>query len=306
MMIGFRRKLSSCFWLDTEPGNPLLNVIPKVTVRERSNARRQRDKILAIGLDACDLSLIQSRAAQLPVLAKLLEAKFFCQPAAPKALTGSVWPSFYTGSHPGHHGIYQHIVWDAQTMGLRLIGPDWCGFRPFWADLEDRGRNVVVLDVPYTFPVFLKRGVEISDWGTHGQTRPLAANRADVREFLREFGASPIGRETPVRKTPAQLDNIHKMLLQGVDRKRDLILALMKRFDWDVFIATFGELHRGGHLFYDESDVLDGSLETPLLEIYRKIDRALAYIFETLDLQRTTVIFFSVHGMMRDFGQITL
>ena len=132
-------------------------------------------------------------------------------------------------------------------MGLRLIGPDWCAFRPFWADLEDRGRNVVVLDVPYTFPVFLKRGVEISDWGTHGQTRPLAANRADVREFLRKFGPSPIGRETPVKKTPAQLDAIHKSFSKSVDRKRDLILALMKRFDWDVFIATFGELHRGGH-----------------------------------------------------------
>ena len=262
-----------------------------------------RDKVLAIGLDACDLSLIQSRRTQLPVLARLTEAEFFCESAAPKALTGSVWPTFYTGSYPGHHGIYQHLVWDAQKMGLRLIGPDWCAFRPFWADLEDRGRNVIVLDVPYTFPVFLKRGVEISDWGTHGQTRPLAANRADVREFLRKFGASPIGRETPVRKTPAQLDTIHKTLLQSVDRKRDLILALMKRFDWDVFIATFGELHRGGHLFYDESDALDGSLETPLPEIYRKIDRALAHIFESLDLQRTTVIFFSVHGMMRDFGQ---
>jgi hypothetical protein len=161
----------------------------------------------------------------------------------------------------------------------------------------------VVLDVPYTFPVFLKHGVEISDWGTHGQTRPLATNRPDVRQFLRKFGPSPIGRETPVRKTPAQLHNIHKTLLRSVDRKCDLMLALMKRFDWDVFIATFGELHRGGHLFYNESDALEGSPETPLLEIYRKIDRGLAHICEAIDLQRTTVIFFSVHGMMRDFGQ---
>jgi len=121
---------------------------------------RAADNVLAIGLDACDLSFIHSRKARLPLLAKLTEAKFFCEPAAPKALTGSVWPSFYTSSHPGRHGIYQHIVWDAQRMRLRLIEPDWCAFRPFWADLEDRGRNVILLDVPYTFPVFLKRGVE--------------------------------------------------------------------------------------------------------------------------------------------------
>ena len=82
-------------------------------------------------------------------------------------------------------------------MGLRLIGPDWCLRRPFWADREEKGRKVTVLDVPYSFAGALKQGVEISDWGTHGQTRPLAANRADVREFLRGFGPSPIGRETP-------------------------------------------------------------------------------------------------------------
>ena len=265
--------------------------------------RVERDKVLAIGLDACDLSLIQARKAQLPVLAKLTEAKFFCEPAAPKALTGSVWPSFYTGTHPGRHGIYQHIVWHAERMGLRLIGPEWCAFRPFWVDLEDRGRNVVVLDVPYTFPVFLKRGVEISDWGTHGRTRPLAANRPDVHAFLRAFGPSPIGRETPVKKSRTQLDAVHRSLLRSVDRKRDLMLALMKRFEWDVFITAFGELHRGGHTFYEEADAQDGSPETPLLEIYRKIDQALATILESVDFERTTVVFFSVHGMMRDYGQ---
>jgi predicted AlkP superfamily phosphohydrolase/phosphomutase len=266
-------------------------------------SRVERDKVLAIGLDACDLSLIQARKAQLPVLAKLTEAKFFCEPAAPKALTGSVWPSFYTGTHPGRHGIYQHIVWHAERMGLRLIGPEWCAFRPFWVDLEDRGRNVVVLDVPYTFPVFLKRGVEISDWGTHGRTRPLAANRPDVHAFLRAFGPSPIGRETPVKKSRTQLDAVHRSLLRSVDRKRDLMLALMKRFEWDVFITAFGELHRGGHTFYEEADAQDGSPETPLLEIYRKIDQALATILESVDFERTTVVFFSVHGMMRDYGQ---
>jgi predicted AlkP superfamily phosphohydrolase/phosphomutase len=262
-----------------------------------------RDKLLAIGLDAGDFSFIRSRRAQLPLLAKLAETGFFCEPAAPKALTGSVWPTFYTGSHPGHHGIYQPIVWDAESMGLRLIGPDWCAFRPFWADLEDRGRNVIVLDVPYTFPVFLKRGVEISDWGTHGQTRPAATNRPDVRAFLRKFGASPIGRETPVRKNRTQLAAIHRQLLESVDRKRDLIALLMEQFDWDVFITTFAEVHRGGHTLYDEGDMIDSSADTPLLDIYRRVDNALHCILESLHPERTTVVFFSVHGMMRDHGQ---
>jgi len=264
----------------------------------------QRNRLLAIGLDAGDLDFIRSRGDRLPALRKLADSKFLFQPAAPKALSGSVWPTFYTGSHPGHHGIYQHLVWDAQKMGLRLIGPRWCRLRPFWADLEARGRKVTVLDVPYTFPGFLKEGVEISDWGTHGQTRPLASNRPEVRKFLRTFGWSTIGRETPVKKTRAQLNSIHRKLLTSVDRKGDLIRALIKQFQWDVFIGIFGEIHRGGHVFYEEADALsDNSPETPLLDIYQRVDHALSRVLECVDLQRTTVVLFSVHGMMRDYGQ---
>jgi len=267
-------------------------------------SRIQNGKLLAIGLDASDLDFIRSRAAQLPTLQRLLDTKLLFLLAAPKALSGAVWPSFYTGSHPGHHGIYQHLVWDAQRMGLRKIGPKWCPCRPFWTDLESRGRKVTVLDVPFTFPIFLKRGVEITDWGTHGQTRPLAGNRPEVREFLRKFGRSVIGRETPIKKTRAQLNSVHHRLLANVDRKCDLMLALTKEFEWDVFIGVFGELHRGGHIFYEEADALtDGSPDTPLLEIYGAVDRALSRVLESLDLQRTTVVLFSVHGMMRDYGQ---
>jgi len=264
----------------------------------------QRGKLLAIGLDAGDLDFIRSRKTQLPAFRKLLDTQLLFQPAAPKALSGSVWPTFYTGSHPGHHGIYQHLVWDAQKMGLRLIGSDWCSCQPFWADMEGKGRKVMVLDVPYSFPVFLKQGIEITDWGTHGQTRPLASNRPEVLGFLRKFGRSPIGRETPVEKTSSQLDLIHRSLLASVDRKRDLMLALMSTFQWDVFIGTFAELHRGGHIFYNEADNgPSGPAETPLLEIYRRVDQALSQILESIDLRRTTVVLFSVHGMMRDYGQ---
>jgi hypothetical protein len=67
---------------------------------------------------------------------------------APKALSGSVWPTFYNGAEPGVHGIYQHLVWDAQGMGIRRIGADWCYYRPFRQDIEEAGHQVIVLDVP--------------------------------------------------------------------------------------------------------------------------------------------------------------
>lgn len=259
--------------------------------------------LLMLGLDGADLYFIRSHADALPTLGKALATGTLYEPAAPEALSGSVWPTFYSGKHPGMHGMYQHLVWDADRMGLRRIGDDWCPYEPFWKDLEDRGHRVVVMDVPYSFGTALKTGVEITDWGTHGQTFPFRCNRPDIETHIRRFGRSPIGRETPIEKTPRQLAVIRRRLIEGAEKKADLIGQLMTALEWDLFIAVFGETHRGGHLFFDDSDVSHGKAEpSPMLAVYQAVDRALAALVSQTDAN-TSVMIFSVHGMMRNPAQ---
>ncbi len=265
----------------------------------------RQPRLLALGLDGAEYDFIRTRADALPALAGLLERGDLHRIEAPKALSGAVWPTFYNGAHPGVHGVYQHLVWDAERMGLRRIGPDWCYYQPFWKDLEADGHRVVVLDVPYSFPTALEQGVVITDWGTHGQTWPLAASRPDVAKLLRRFGPSPIGRETPIQKTDVQLAGIRRTLEKGAARKGDLICELMKDLDWDVFVAVFGETHRAGHLFFSERDdpgVPPDGAPTQMLEVYRAVDRAIARVLEEAGPD-TAVLLFSVHGMMQNPAQ---
>lgn len=259
-------------------------------------------RLLMLGLDGGDLDYIQSRAAVLPCLAQQLKANQLFKLEAPKALSGSVWPTFYNGASPGQHGIYQHLVWDAQRMGIRRIKADWCYYKPFWQDIEQAGHSVVVLDVPYSFPVALKKGVEITDWATHGQTLPLGCTHDSARSLLQQIGKSPIGRETPIEKTPQELRKIQQQVEASAALKGDLILKLSKEVDWELFVAVFAETHRGGHTFFSDRDEADTVEDTPLLKIYQAVDRALAKIIEGVDAD-TTVMIFSVHGMARDYAQ---
>lgn len=269
---------------------------------------RTRDaRLVAIGLDAADIDYIRSRSRSLPVLRSALESASVFLPRPPRALSGSVWPTFYTGTGPGQHGIYQHLVWDPERMGLRRIGPDWSYRRPFWKDLEDEGARCIVLDVPYTYPVSLTRGVEVTDWATHGQTRPFAVSRPDVERLIRESGPSPMGRETPVRKTERQLDRICRSLLDSARLKGDLILKLMRGGDWDVFIAVFAELHRGGHVLWSAGDDAEpGPGSTRLLDVYRAVDTALGWVLEASSSSGATILVFALHGMARDHNQAHL
>lgn len=264
-----------------------------------------RPRLLMIGLDGADLRYIRARAGALPILKAALDAGQVFEPEAPEALTGSVWPTFYTGKSPGEHGIYQHLVWDSARMKMRHIDSEWIANKPFWTRLEENGNRVVVCDVPYCPPGSLAYGTEITDWATHSQTWPSACNQAEVRGFLSQFGASPIGRETPIEKTDGQMRAIHAKLLKSVEKKTDLVRHLMRERDWDLFLTVFGETHRAGHLFFSEQDEPMRNTPpepTPMLDVYQAVDRALASVLEEAG-PHTHILLFSVHGMERNYAQ---
>ncbi|MDX1383571.1 MAG: alkaline phosphatase family protein [Thermoanaerobaculia bacterium] len=266
--------------------------------------RSGRRQLLMLGLDGADLDLIRGWSDRLPTLGRALTDWQRYEPAAPAALSGSVWPTFYNGAHPGIHGVYQHLVWDPERMGLRRIGPDWCHYRPFWADLEAEGHEMVVLDVPYSFPTSLRRGAEITDWATHGQTWPLGCTSATARRALRRVGRSPMGRETPVRKSPRQLERIRRAMIASAAAKGRLVRELMRELPWDGFIAVFGETHRGGHTLWGrEGSGRGGEGDEALLDVYRAVDEAVGAILADVDPSRTSRVIFSVHGMAADYAQ---
>jgi Type I phosphodiesterase / nucleotide pyrophosphatase len=70
-----------------------------------------------IGVDAGDVEYIEASAGSLPNLQRVLGsgARFNLDSTA-DVLTGSVWPTFYTGTIPGDHGVYHPIQWDPAAM----------------------------------------------------------------------------------------------------------------------------------------------------------------------------------------------
>src|SRR4051812_31520967 len=83
-------------------------------------------RVAMVGLDAGGLSFLGEHAAALPVLSRLLAQsppRVLRSPAS--HLAGSVWPTFYTGTMPGEHGIYHHLQWEQSRMRLRRVSDQW-------------------------------------------------------------------------------------------------------------------------------------------------------------------------------------
>lgn len=262
-------------------------------------------RLMAIGVDSADLDYIRSRRSCLPTLSRLLETGVLHEFEGMMDLAGGVWQTLATGQEPGEHGWYQHLVWDAQRMSLRPMAPGWRDVPAFWRGLEAAGYRVVAVDMPYTYPNNLRDGIELVDWGTHGQTLPFSANRPGLTRVLRRrYGHSPIGREVPMPKSLRRLAAIARQLRRAVVAKTDLLIGLLREQPWDVFLATFGEIHRAGHsLFSPEDDASRPPARTHLLSVYQTLDEQLARLLGEIDTSTTAFMLFSPEGMAANPAQ---
>jgi predicted AlkP superfamily phosphohydrolase/phosphomutase len=255
----------------------------------------RREKVAMIGIDAADLDLIQANLASLPNLRRIFESGIRRKlRSTAGALTGSVWPTFYTGKTPGEHGIYHHLQWDSSRMQLRRVSEEWLYCEPFWYELERRGLRVVALDVPMTFRPRLSRGVEVITWGSHDELTPFAAHPPELAQKIRaRFGAHhPMGDEIPVRKTHRELEKIRRNLVKGARLKGEMAKSLAIE-PWDFFVAVFGETHRGGHILWPSEP---GGSFSALLDVYQAVDSAVGDLLQAIPSD-AKIYLFALHGM---------
>jgi predicted AlkP superfamily phosphohydrolase/phosphomutase len=140
--------------------------------------------------------------------------------------------------------------------------------------------------------------------GPQAHPWPGGSHDPAYARVVRNLGRNPIGRETPVAKTAAQLERICHDLVAAAALKARLIRGILRDRRPDVLISIFGEVHRGGHVLLREGEEREeaapGSL---LLSVYRAVDRAVGEILEAVDPGATDVLLFSNHGMTRDNAQ---
>jgi predicted AlkP superfamily phosphohydrolase/phosphomutase len=273
---------------------------------DTNKSEKSKQKIAMLGFDAAELGYIQEHLPMLPNFRRALSCGRLTRLSSPAQMfSGSVWPTFYTASPPGEHGIHHIMQWDADAMRIRRVSSAWLHCEPFWRELERRGLRVIALDVPMTFPPKECPGVEISSWGAHDQLSLFAAYPRELGpEILRRFGEHPMGIEVPVDKSLSERMRVRKNLVSGVALKSEMIRWLLTSRPWDFLIAVFGESHRGGHILWP--DDADGESATPasaLLDVYRASDEALGSILAAINLAETTVIIFALHGMGANLSQ---
>ncbi|WP_331233304.1 alkaline phosphatase family protein [Natronorarus salvus] len=110
-------------------------------------------RTLLIGLDAACSRVLDPLAAagEIPRIAAIREAGV----AAPLASqippwTASAWPTLYTGTNPGKHGVFDFLAFDGYDWDV--VTASDVRTPALWEILTDHGLSSVVVNVPVTAP----------------------------------------------------------------------------------------------------------------------------------------------------------
>jgi predicted AlkP superfamily phosphohydrolase/phosphomutase len=247
-------------------------------------------RVLVIGLDVGDGRLINdwSEEGLLPVFNALMTGGTQGSlHTTAEMLHVSAWPSLYTGTLPGKHGVYYTFQPAPGQQNVRRFGPGQYGQPPIWQILSDAGKQCIVFDAPYTHPQKNFAGVQIFEWGTWARYwHPMSVPPKLMRQLTGQCGAYPVGFEAnQVGLAALDLADLHQRLIRAVGAKAKAVRWLMTHSPWELLWVVFGETHPAAHYFWPlaQADASRGAVDSTgrlLREIYQTIDRAIGEILE--------------------------
>jgi predicted AlkP superfamily phosphohydrolase/phosphomutase len=227
--------------------------------------------VLMIGLDMGDGRLLEAwaRAGHLPAVAALLRAgRAQSLETTADALHVSGWPSLYTGTHPGEHGVYYTFQPAPGRQGWLKFQGDQYGRPTFWTLLARAGIRCSVLDAPYTHPED-GGASQIIDWGSWAPYwKPASTPPALLDRLRRARGRYPLGFHAldvgMERLDPASLS---RQLVPAARAKTEAARWLMAERPWDLCFTVYGESHAAAHYCWGD--------EAALRAVYQEIDRGI-------------------------------
>jgi predicted AlkP superfamily phosphohydrolase/phosphomutase len=255
-------------------------------------------QVLIIGLDVGDGNLIREWGQQgcLPVLNSLLqEGMWGWLRTSAETLHSSAWPSLYTGTLPGKHGVYYTFQPAPGLQGARRFGADQYGSPPLWQLLSQAGKRCVVLDAPYTHPQADFRGTQVFEWGTWAHYwKPMSSPPQVMRQLTRACGAYPLRLEANrVGMAPLEPRALQQRLIRSAAAKARAARWLMAQSSWDLFLLVFGETHVAAHYCWpvEHASASPGDAAYDSLRgVYEAIDSAIGDVLSQVGEDVTVFI----------------
>jgi predicted AlkP superfamily phosphohydrolase/phosphomutase len=267
-------------------------------------------RALVIGLDCAPPELVFDRWRDaLPTIRALMErGRYGVLRSCDPPITVPAWACMTSSRSPGALGIYGfRNRTDHSYVGLSIADSRAVRAPRVWDLLSDRGRPVIVIGVPPTYPVTAVEGVMISCFLTPDTERSQYTHPPELKAEI----------EGLVGRYMVDVDNFRtsekERLLADIEemteKRFQVAEHLLATKPWDLFFMVemgTDRLHHGFWRFSDPEHRLHepgNPFESAMLDYYRALDEKMARLLRFAD-EDTAVLVVSDHGAKRIDGGI--
>lgn len=270
----------------------------------------RKKKILIIGIDGGTFDIIRPLVQQgdLPNIAALMKAGVSSELVSTvPPVTAPAWVSFMTGKNPGKHSIFHFFGHTHDTYPCKPLSAADIKTETLWSILSECGKQLILLNVPITYPPTKINGIMIPGIGTPPGSQNFTYPPDIYQELLREIGDYQVDYWDDVLDgkdiSPARLSNLIENLNHMTEKRTDAVLYLTKKYNWDLCMVVYVLTDRLQHLFWRFMDTSHPNHDPELAKLfgqtildgYRKVDEAIGKILREID-DDATVIVMSDHG----------
>ena len=266
-------------------------------------------RAMVIGLDCAPPELVLGRwLDRLPTIRSLTEEGAFgvmrsCDPP----ITVPAWSVLASSRSPGALGVYGfRNRRDRSYAPLAFASSRSIRSPRVWDLLSARGRDVLVLGVPPTYPVTPVNGALVSCFLAPDTARPYThppALAQEIEAHVGEYALDVPGfRAGETTRFLADLEAMTEKRFRVAER-------LLATRPWDLFFMVEIGTDRANHRLWRSVDPLHGRhepespLADALLAYYRSLDEKIGRLLRFADGD-TTVLVVSDHGAKRSDGGI--
>ncbi len=204
-------------------------------------------------------------------------------------VTPPAWTSIATGLSPAKHGVFDFWEYEQTADGPRAhVLTHRKGGKAIWNILSDWGKQVVVANVPMTYPAEPVNGIMLSGLMSPG----MQANVTYPTNFKEELLQAVPGYHIDLNAAVSN-GQVGEVLTDTVKltRERNAMLRLLLKKPWDFFFIVYTGADRIQHMRWDE--IME--FHPLAVEYYQMVDEALGMVLDELTPEDMLMIV-SDHG----------
>jgi len=266
-------------------------------------------RVLIVSLDGATWPILDGLVSQgcMPFLAEMVrKGSHGPLESVLPPVSAPAWSSFMTGKYPDKHGVWDFRNFDAVEKRDYITNASTIRCETIWAVLTRHGRRVLVLNLPFTYPIPNINGVMVS-----GFDAPIDDETcyhppelySELRGKFPSYRAVFPSWNQPGKESPQANTRFVGQLVGRVRQRTAVARHLMGTREWHVAMVHFQETDYVQHRLWPEvADVAlgrrEGELGRAIWELYHTLDDAVGALHGVAKTQGPDpdVLIVSDHG----------